>query len=56
MKITKILPKKLAIGWREYDLARTDGKLEYYRAMARVLEKMSEEAHSELFRLKGGEN
>ena len=52
MKITKILPKPLAIAYQEYDLNRTDGKLEYYRAMVRVLETLSEEGHAELYRLK----
>jgi len=54
MKVTKLLPRKLAISWQEYDLARTDGQLEYHRAMVRGLEEMSEEGHAELRRLKGG--
>ena len=52
MKITKILPKPLAIAYQEYDLNRTDGQLDYYRAMVRVLETLSEEGHAELGRLK----
>ena len=56
MKLTRILPEKFAIGWQEYDLARTDDQLEYHRSMAKVFEKMSEEGHSELRRLKGGNN
>ena len=52
LKITKILPKLLAIAYQEHDLNRTDGKLEYYRAMVRVLETLSEEGHAELYRLK----
>ena len=53
MKVTRILPRKLAVGWQEYDLARTDGQLEYHKAMAQVLEEMSNEGHAELRRLKG---
>jgi len=53
MKITRILPEKLAIGWQEYDLARKDGQLEYHKTMVRVLEEMSDEGHTELRRLKG---
>ena len=53
-KVTRILPRKLAIGWQEFDLVKTDSKLEYYRGMTRVLEKMSEEGHDELRHLKGG--
>jgi len=56
MKITKILPRKLAIGWQEYDLSRTDGQLEYYKAMVQVLEEMSDESHTELRRLKEEKN
>jgi len=54
MKITRILPKKFAIGWQEHDLARTDGKLEFHKTMVRVLEEMSDQGHAELRRLKGG--
>ncbi len=52
MKITKILPKPLAIYYQEYDLNRTDGELEYYKAMIRVLEEKSHEGHEELQRLR----
>jgi len=52
MKITKILPKPLAIFYQEQDLNRTDGELEYYRAWVRVLEERSQEGHAELERLR----
>jgi len=52
MKITKILPKPFAIAYQEYDLNRTDGELEYYKAKVRVLEERSHEGHAELERLK----
>ena len=52
MKLTKILPKPFAIAYQEYDLNRTDGQLEYYQAMVRVLEERSQEGHEELERLK----
>jgi len=52
MKITRILPKPFAIFYQEYDLNRTDGQLEYYRARVRVLETLSEEGHAELERLR----
>ena len=54
MKITRILPKPLAIYYQEYDLNKVDGLLEYYRGMVRVLEERSQEGHEELYRLKGG--
>ena len=52
MKITRILPRPLAIGYQEYDLNKVDGLLEYYRGMVRVLEIRSHEGHVELQRLK----
>jgi len=53
MKITRMLPKPLAIAYQEYDLNRTDGQLEYYQAMVRVLAQRSQEGHEELHLLKG---
>jgi len=52
MKITRILPKPLAIYYQEYDLNKVDGLLEYYRRMVLVLEEHSLEGHVELERLK----
>jgi len=52
LKITRILPKKLALYYQEYDLSKVDSYLEYYRAMVRVLEERSKEGHKELVRLK----
>jgi len=54
MKITRFLPKLLAIAYQEHDLNRTDGQLEYYQAMVRVLEQRSQEGHEELQRLRRG--
>ncbi len=54
MKLTRILPKPLAIAYQEHDLNRTDGQLEYYQGMVRFLEQRSQEGHAELSRLRGG--
>ena len=54
MKITRILPKPIAIYYQEYDLNKVDEYLEYYQAMVRVLEQRSQEGHEELRRLKEG--
>jgi len=53
LKLTRILPKPLAIEWQRYDLNHTDSELEYHKAMAEVLEQRSEEGHAEMRRLKG---
>ena len=55
LKITRILPKPIAIYYQEYDLNKVDGLLEYYRGMVRVLEVRSREGHEELCRLKEGQ-
>ena len=52
MKLTRVLPKPLAIFYQEYDLNRTDGQLEYYQVMVRVLEERSHEGLAELQRLR----
>ena len=52
LKITRILPKPLAIAYQEHDLNRTDGQLEYYQGMVRFLEQRSQEGHEELRLLK----
>ncbi len=55
MKFTRILPRKLAIRWQEYDLNRTDGCLAYYEDLSKMYRQASEEGHAELERLKGGD-
>ena len=52
MKITRILPKPLAVYYQEYDLYKVDDYLEYYKRMVQVLEERSREGHEELRRLK----
>ena len=52
MKITRILPKSLAISYQEYDLRKVDSYLEYHRARARVFEELPREGHEELQRLR----
>jgi len=53
MKITRILPRQLAIYWQEYFLNRSETELEYYRERVRVLDYLLEEGNHELRRLKG---
>jgi len=51
MKITRILPKKLAISWQDYDLNKVRSKLEYYRTLVRMYEELEAEGTDELRRL-----
>ena len=52
MKITRILPRPLAIGFQEYDLNKAEGYLKYHTAMARVFEERVEQGRAELERLR----
>jgi len=54
MKLTRILPKILAIEWQRYDLAHVDDELEYHKVMAKYLQQRSDEGHEELEHLQGG--
>ena len=55
MKFTRILPRKLAIRWQEYDLNRTDGYLAYHEELSQIYRQASEDGHAELERLKRGD-
>lgn len=52
MKITRLLPKPLAIYYQEYFLNRSEAELEYHREMVTVLEEITNEGIQELERLK----
>ena len=51
MKITRILPKRLAVAYQGHDINRLEGELAYYKAMAALYEELLEDARSELRRL-----
>ena len=56
MKITRILPKPLAIGFQEYDLNKSEGYLKYHSAMVRVFEDRVVQGRAELERLRRNNN
>jgi len=56
MKLTRILPRILAVEWQRYDLAHVDDELAFHKAMAKYLQQRSNEGHEELEHLKGGKN
>ena len=56
MKLTRILPKSLAIGFQEYDLNKAEGYLKYHSAMVRVFEERVQNGRKELRRLRGDSN
>ncbi len=51
MKITRFLPKKLAIGWQEYDINKMKAHYEYHQGLAEVIERLLAEGEEELLRL-----
>ena len=51
VKITKILPRFLAVGFQEYDLSRSEGLLDYHRSFVAALEEHVAEGRDELARL-----
>ena len=53
MKITRILPNKLAISFQEHSLAKNETELEYYRNRVFTLEQLIQEGYDELTRLRG---
>jgi len=53
LRITRILPKPLAIAYQEYTLLRAERYLEYYQMMARNLEERVYYGREELRWLKG---
>ena len=54
MKITRMLPKRLAIEWQQYDIRNLETKLEYYQQMTYGIRQLLEEAYAELQRLQRG--
>ncbi len=52
MKITRILPRSLAISFQEHNIHRNEAELEYYRARVFTLEALIQEGYEELERLR----
>jgi len=48
MKLTRILPKKLALLWQEYDINKMRIRYQYHERMANILRILLEEAEEEL--------
>jgi len=53
MKITRILPKPLAIAWQEYDINKLETYYEYHRRIADNCQARLDGARHELERLRG---
>ena len=53
MKITRLLPKSLAISFQEHSIHKNETELEYYRIRVSILEQLIQEGYDELTRLRG---
>ena len=53
MKITRILPKPLAIAWQEYDINKLETHYKYHQMIADNCQARLNEARGELERLRG---
>jgi|APSaa5957512535_1039671.scaffolds.fasta_scaffold05980_8 hypothetical protein len=53
MKLTRFLPKKLAIEFQKYSLRKYETELEYYRARVFTVEQLIQEGYEELGKLEG---
>ncbi len=51
MKITQMLPKRLAIEFQKHSIGKYETELEYYRARVFTLEQLIQEGYEELRRL-----
>jgi len=53
MKITRLLPKSLAIEFQKHSIHRNETEIKYYRARVFTLEQLIQEGYDELTRLRG---
>ncbi|MBC8502945.1 MAG: hypothetical protein H8D35_07495 [Nitrosopumilus sp.] len=53
MKITRVLPKSIAIEFQKHSISKNETELEYYRARVFTLEQLIQEGYDELVRLRG---
>ncbi len=51
MKITRILPRSLAIGFQKHIIERDENELKHYRVRVFLLEESIQEGYNELSRL-----
>jgi len=56
MKLTRILPRPLAIEWQRYDLSRSESILEYHKEMTKIFQYAVDEGRTEMNRLKKVKN
>ena len=53
MKITRFLPRSLAISFQKHSIEKYETELEYYRNRVFILEQLIQEGYDELIQLRG---
>jgi len=52
MNLSRIIAKRVVKGWKEYNLARDEAQLEYYKKLATIYEELAEKGRTDVSRLK----
>jgi len=52
MNLSRLIAKRVVQGWKEYNLARDEAKLEYYKKMATIYEQLAEKGRADVSSLK----
>jgi len=52
MNLSRLIAKRVVQGWKEYNLARNESQLEYYKKMATIYEELAEKGRADVSSLK----
>ena len=52
MNLSRLIAKRVVQGWKEYNLARNESQLEYYKKMAAIYEQLAEKGRADVSSLK----
>jgi len=54
MNLSRIIARRVVQGWKEYNLARNETELEYYKERVAILDQLIQEGQKDIRQLKGG--
>jgi len=52
MNLSRLIARRVVQGWSEYNLARDEAQLEYYKEMLDIYDQVVEKGHADMIRLK----
>ncbi len=52
MNLSRLIAKRVVQGWKEYNLARDESQLEYYKKFATIYEELAEKGRADVSSLK----